>query len=157
MGPVQQLISDKLQAEYQPDVLQLTNESFMHSVPEGSESHFKLVIVSDRFQGLRLVQRHQGIYGLLAEQLAGPVHALALHTYTVAEWAEQSAGAPDSPNCLGGSQSKLKSLFDGPTTHPENLQTVSKRHFFVTLEYLSSLPHQTPSSPISGGACICWY
>ena len=52
MGPVQQLISDKLQAEYQPDVLQLTNESFMHSVPEGSESHFKLVIVSDRFQGL---------------------------------------------------------------------------------------------------------
>ncbi|MGX4675279.1 BolA/IbaG family iron-sulfur metabolism protein [SAR92 clade bacterium H246] len=105
MGPVQQLISDKLQAEYQPDVLQLTNESFMHSVPEGSESHFKLVIVSDRFHGLRLVQRHQGIYGLLAEQLAGPVHALALHTYTAAEWAEQSAGAPDSPNCLGGSQS----------------------------------------------------
>jgi len=105
MGPVQQLISDKLQAEYQPDVLQLTNESFMHSVPEGSESHFKLVIVSGRFQGLRLVQRHQGIYGLLAEQLAGPVHALALHTYTAAEWAEQSAGAPDSPNCLGGSQS----------------------------------------------------
>jgi stress-induced morphogen len=103
MGPVEQLISEKLQAEYQPDVLQLTNESFMHSVPEGSESHFKLVIVTDRFQGLRMVQRHQGIYGLLAEQLAGPVHALALHTYTLPEWAEAQGLAPDSPECLGGS------------------------------------------------------
>ena len=103
MGPVHKLISDKLQAEYQPDVLQLTNESFMHSVPEGSESHFKLVIVSDRFQDLRLVQRHQSIYGLLAEQLAGPVHALALHTYTLPEWAEAQGLAPDSPECLGGS------------------------------------------------------
>jgi BolA protein len=104
MGPVQQLISDKLQAEYQPDVLQLTNESFMHSVPEGSESHFKLVIVSDRFQGLRLVQRHQSIYGLLAQQLAGPVHALALHTYTASEWTENNGATPQSPDCLGGSK-----------------------------------------------------
>jgi len=43
---------------------------------------------------------------LLADQLAGPVHALALHTYTVAEWGEAAAGAPDSPDCLGGSKSK---------------------------------------------------
>ena len=104
MGPVEQLISDKLQAEYQPDVLQLANESYMHSVPEGSESHFKLVIVSDRFEGLRLVQRHQGIYGLLAEQLAGPVHALALHTYTASEWTEINGATPQSPDCLGGSK-----------------------------------------------------
>ena len=102
MGPVEQLISDKLQAQYQPDVMQLTNERYLHSVPEGSESHFKLVLVSDRFQSLRLVQRHQSIYGLLAEELAGPVHALALHTYTPAEWAEAQAVAPDSPSCLGG-------------------------------------------------------
>lgn len=106
MGPVELIISNKLKTEYQPDSLQLTNESFMHAVPEGAESHFKLVIVSDRFQGLRLVQRHQHIYGLLAEQLSGPVHALALHTYTVDEWAEFQDSVPDSPACLGGSSVK---------------------------------------------------
>ncbi|KRP22380.1 MAG: hypothetical protein ABS22_08865 [SAR92 bacterium BACL16 MAG-120322-bin99] len=84
--------------------MDVTNESHMHSVPAGSESHFKVVLVSDSFAGKRLVQRHQLIYGLLAEQLAGPVHALALHTYTSEEWAEKNGNAPTSPNCLGGSK-----------------------------------------------------
>ncbi|MGB1869188.1 MAG: BolA/IbaG family iron-sulfur metabolism protein [Porticoccaceae bacterium] len=105
MGPVEQSIADSVQGQFQPELLQLTNESHMHSVPPGSESHFKLVLVTDQFLGLRLVQRHQMIYQLLAEQLAGPVHALALHTYTVSEWSETAGGAPDSPNCLGGSKS----------------------------------------------------
>ncbi|MGB0669446.1 MAG: BolA family protein [Porticoccaceae bacterium] len=101
MGPVEQSIADSVQGQFQPELLQLTNESHMHSVPPGSESHFKLVLVTDQFLGLRLVQRHQMIYQLLAEQLAGPVHALALHTYTPEEWAETLA-APDSPDCRGG-------------------------------------------------------
>ena len=101
MGPIERQIGDKLKAEYQPDYLQLDNESFMHAVPANSETHFKLVIVTDRFNGLRSVQRHQGIYALLKEELAGPVHALALHTYTAAEWAQSPQGAPDSPDCLG--------------------------------------------------------
>ena len=104
MGPVEQVIYDLVVAEFQPNFVQLANESYMHSVPPESESHFKLVIVTDRFDGLRAVQRHQSIYELLAEQLAGPVHALALHTYTDAEWADSGAGAPDSPSCLGGSK-----------------------------------------------------
>ena len=106
MGPVERSISDKLSAHFTAQFLQETNESFMHSVPEGSESHFKLVIVCDQFDGQRLVQRHQSIYRLLAEDLAGPVHALALHTYTIPEWAEKNAVAPESPNCLGGSKGK---------------------------------------------------
>ncbi|MCS5584417.1 MAG: BolA/IbaG family iron-sulfur metabolism protein, partial [Pseudomonadales bacterium] len=85
---------------------QVTNESFMHSVSEGAESHFKLVIVCDQFNGQRLVQRHQSVYRLLADDLAGPVHALALHTYTPAEWAGKNAIASESPNCLGGSKGK---------------------------------------------------
>ena len=105
MGPVEQSIYDSVTGQFEPELLQLNNESHMHSVPPGSESHFKLVLVSEQFEGLRLVQRHQLIYQLLADQLAGPVHALALHTYTVAEWSETAAGAPDSPNCLGGSTS----------------------------------------------------
>ncbi|MDG1819920.1 MAG: BolA/IbaG family iron-sulfur metabolism protein [Porticoccaceae bacterium] len=106
MGPVERSITDKLSAFFEAQFLQVTNESFMHSVPEGSESHFKLVIVCDQFQGQRLVQRHQSIYRLLAEDLAGPIHALALHTYTISEWAEKNAVAPESPNCLGGSKAK---------------------------------------------------
>ena len=76
----------------------------MHSVPPNSETHFKVVAVSGEFDGKRSVARHQLIYGLLAEELAGEVHALALHTYTAAEWSEREGGAPDSPDCLGGSK-----------------------------------------------------
>ena len=106
MGPVERSITDKLSAFFEAQFLQVTNESFMHSVPEGSESHFKLVIVCDQFDSQRLVQRHQSIYKLLADDLSGPVHALALHTYTPAEWSEKKAKAPDSPDCLGGSKAQ---------------------------------------------------
>lgn len=104
MGPVQSVIIDTLNVAFVGAYIDVTNESHMHSVPAGSESHFKVVLVSDTFAGKRLVQRHQLIYGLLAEQLAGPVHALALHTYTSEEWAEKNGNAPTSPNCLGGSK-----------------------------------------------------
>ena len=104
MGPVQSVIIDTLNVAFVGGYIDVTNESHMHSVPAGSESHFKVVLVSDSFAGKRLVQRHQLIYGLLAEQLAGPVHALALHTYTSEEWAEKNGNAPTSPNCLGGSK-----------------------------------------------------
>lgn len=106
MGPVERAITDKLNAHFDAQFLQVTNESFMHSVPEGSESHFKLVIVSEQFDSQRLVQRHQSIYRLLADDLAGPIHALALHTYTPFEWSTKNAQAPESPNCLGGSKEK---------------------------------------------------
>ncbi len=106
MGPVERAVTDKLNGHFAAQFLQVTNESYMHSVPEGSESHFKLVIVSDQFDGQRLVQRHQSIYRLLADDLAGPIHALALHTYTPSEWSEKNAQAPESPNCLGGSKEK---------------------------------------------------
>ncbi len=102
MGPVEQVIRRKLEDQLAPTFLEVTNESSMHSVPEGSESHFKVVIVSEQFQSKRAVQRHQSIYSVLAEQLQQSVHALALHTYTPAEW-QAAEIAPQSPACLGGS------------------------------------------------------
>lgn len=101
---IQSLIADKLSHALAPDHLQVINESNMHSVPADSETHFKVVVVSAAFKGKRNVARHQLIYGLLAQELEGPVHALALHTYTAAEWAERAALVPDSPDCLGGSK-----------------------------------------------------
>lgn len=50
------------------------------------------------------VRRHQAIYKVLAEELAGPVHALALHLYSPEEWEATGHTAPESPNCMGGSK-----------------------------------------------------
>ena len=86
---VQQTIENKLTAAFTPDFLQVLNESDMHAVPADSETHFKLVIVSDLFEGMRAVQRHQRVYQLLSAELAGGVHALALHIFTPDEWREQ--------------------------------------------------------------------
>ncbi len=96
---MQATIERKLQEELQPRHLEVINESHGHNVPPGSETHFKVVVVSDAFAGKRLVQRHQLVYGILAEQMAGGVHALALHTRTPEEWQGE---APTSPPCLGG-------------------------------------------------------
>jgi BolA family transcriptional regulator, general stress-responsive regulator len=82
--------------------LELVNESHMHNVPAGSESHFRLVVVSPDFEGLMLVRRHQRVYALVQEALAGPVHALALHTFTPEEWSAREEGAAASPACRGG-------------------------------------------------------
>lgn len=101
---MQQQIQQKLQQLFQPTLLEVVNESHMHSVPPDSETHFKVVIVTDAFEGKRKVARHQQVYAALSEQLAGPVHALALHTYTAGEWAERNAAAPASPDCMGGSK-----------------------------------------------------
>lgn len=100
---IEQGIREKLQAELTPAHLEVVNESNMHNVPPGSESHFKLVIASEMFAGLPRVRRHQKVYGLLSEELQGGVHALALHTYSVEEW-KQRGEAPASPQCMGGSK-----------------------------------------------------
>jgi BolA protein len=101
---VEQIIRQQLEDAFQPQHLEVVNESHQHSVPANSETHFKVVLVSEAFDGRRKVARHQQVYAQLSEQLAGPVHALALHTYTPAEWRERNASAPESPDCLGGSK-----------------------------------------------------
>jgi BolA protein len=98
---VQQRIDAKLRQSFAPSHMELVNESSMHNVPPGSESHFRLVIVSEMFEGKSQVQRHQSVYRMLADELAGPVHALGLQTFTAAEWDEERRKL-DSPPCLGG-------------------------------------------------------
>jgi BolA protein len=99
---IQQTIEGKLREAFAPLHLEVENESHMHNVPEGSESHFRVVIVSDRFDGKPLVQRHRAVNGSLADELQGGVHALALHTMTPEEWFAKGGKAPESPPCLGG-------------------------------------------------------
>ncbi|WP_047049896.1 BolA family protein [Vibrio mexicanus] len=98
---IQSVIETKLSEAFAPEHLEVLNESYMHNVPEGSESHFKVVIVSDEFESKRLIARHRAVNQVLAEELANHIHALSIHTYTKSEWAE-SGNAPDSPMCMGG-------------------------------------------------------
>ncbi|WP_201288009.1 BolA family protein [Psychromonas sp. L1A2] len=99
---VQQTIQDKLKQRFKAEFLTVENESHNHSVPANSETHFKVTIVCEEFEGLRLIMRHRLINDLLSEELAGPVHALAMHTYTPTQWAEKNQISPDSAKCLGG-------------------------------------------------------
>ena len=96
-------ITEKIQSELKPSYLEVLNESHTHNVPPGSESHFKVTVVSSEFEGKLPVARHRIINKLLAEELSGPIHALALHTMTPDEW-EKAGSAPASPPCMGGSK-----------------------------------------------------
>ncbi|TNF35595.1 MAG: BolA/IbaG family iron-sulfur metabolism protein [Gammaproteobacteria bacterium] len=82
-----------------PQYLEVINESHGHNVPEGSETHFKLIVVASVFDGMGRLERHRRVYGLVSGQLSGGVHALALHCYSPSEWQARSGEAPSSPPC----------------------------------------------------------
>lgn len=55
-GAVESSIRSKLQSSLQTTHLDVINESYMHNVPKGAETHFKVVVVSDKFEGLPLLK-----------------------------------------------------------------------------------------------------
>ncbi|KAM9723800.1 bolA-like protein 1 [Menidia menidia] len=75
----------------------------MHAVPPGAESHFRVLVVSPRFQGLAPLQRHRLVNQALRQELASSVHALAIQAKTPQQWAS-NPGLDKSPACLGGSR-----------------------------------------------------
>ncbi len=98
---IQDRIVTKLKGALAPTYLEVINESHMHNVPKGSETHFKVVIVSARFDGISPVKRHQLVYGALDDELKSGVHALAITSRSPSEWAV-SPEANTSPECAGG-------------------------------------------------------
>ena len=102
---VQSTIEAKIKDSLAPIHLEVLNESSQHNVPPGSESHFKVTIVSEEFSDKMLVARHRIINQLLEAELAGPIHALSIHTFTPAEWSEKNQQVRQSPPCLGGAKS----------------------------------------------------
>ena len=96
-------IQQKLKDAFQPTFLDLVNESHMHSVPEGSETHFKLVLVSARFEGQSRVARSRLVHECLTAELKGGVHALTQRLHSPTEWAEMNETiVVESPPCFGG-------------------------------------------------------
>ena len=81
---VAETIRAKLTAALTPERLEIVDESDQHAghvgAREGGESHFRLLIVAGAFAGKSRVERQRMIYGLLAEEMSGPVHALVLTT-----------------------------------------------------------------------------
>jgi BolA protein len=100
---VQDTIKAKLSEALQPSMLEVANESHMHGGP-ATESHFNITAVSATFTDLNLVRRHQSVYKLLQTELAGGVHALAMHLYTQQEWEQRQGSSSTSPDCRGGSK-----------------------------------------------------
>lgn len=103
---IQSEIEDKLRINFQPKHLAVVNESWKHNVPKGSESHFKIVVVSDSFNNISLIQRHRMVNKLLSEELSTSVHALSIKAVTPAQWSSDSV-MHSTPNCMGGDKSKV--------------------------------------------------
>jgi len=99
---MQSIIETKLNQALSPEFLDVINESHMHSGP-ATESHYKVVAVSNAFEGKMLIARHRMINAALAEELQ-QIHALALHTMTPDEYFEKAGKVADSPQCEGGSK-----------------------------------------------------
>lgn len=104
---IQNSIEQKLAEQFAPVFLEVTNESSQHNVPIGSETHFKVVLVSPSFSGKRLLNRHRAVNAVLKDEIENHIHALALHTYTEQEWERLYGDVPASPNCLGGTSAQM--------------------------------------------------
>ncbi|XP_068180405.1 bolA-like protein 1 [Antennarius striatus] len=101
--PVERAIRTKLTEALKPDYLEVHNESHMHAVPPGSESHFRVLVVSSQFEGLPLIKRHRLVNDALKEELNTCVHALAIQVKTPDQWGSNPTLAK-SPPCMGGSK-----------------------------------------------------
>ena len=102
---MQATIEQKLASEFSTDYLQVDNESHMHNVAPGSESHFKVTIVSESFADQMLIKRHRMVNSALRQELQ-QIHALALHTLTPKEWQERGGQVAASPKCRGGGKNQ---------------------------------------------------
>ncbi|KPJ05992.1 BolA-like protein [Papilio machaon] len=101
-GVVANSIRNKLQTALEATHLDVINESYMHNVPKGSETHFKVVVVSDKFDGLALIKRHRLVNDILKEELQNGVHALSIVAKTTKQWDESEKIIESSPSCRGG-------------------------------------------------------
>lgn len=95
---IQALISQ----QFNPTYLVVEDESKNHHVPPGSESHFKITLITSQFDGLNRLARHRLINSLLKEEFDKGLHALSMHLYTPIEWENLQNLVPKSPNCKDG-------------------------------------------------------
>ena len=96
-GPIESQIINTLSTFMNLSSLKIINESFMHNVPKGSESHFKIVVVTNDFNNLSIIKRHKLIYKTL-DNLMNKIHALSIHAFNEEEF-KLNPIILDSPEC----------------------------------------------------------
>lgn len=97
-------LRQKVESAFSPEHLELENESSQHS-RGGPETHFRLVIVSQNFEGLSRVERQRRVQALFEAERSAGLHALALWTHTPAEWSklQEANFLTASPRCQSSS------------------------------------------------------
>lgn len=89
MGAIAEVIRDKLTKAFKPSRLEVEDDSARHhghaGAREGGESHFNVLIEAEAFAGRPKVARQRMVYQTLAEELAGPVHALSVRAVAPGE------------------------------------------------------------------------
>ncbi|MDF1646021.1 MAG: BolA family transcriptional regulator [Legionellaceae bacterium] len=91
-------LHDAISSALLPVFLKIEDESNNHRRP-GVETHFRVVIVSHKFDQKSRVERHRFVNTLANNEFKAGLHALSLHLHTPAEWEERKQSAPASPNC----------------------------------------------------------
>jgi BolA protein len=89
MGVIAESLKKKLDEALKPIRLEIVDDSGRHVGHAGSseagETHFNIVIASDAFIGVGRLQRQRLVYAAVAEELAGPVHALSVRAVAPGE------------------------------------------------------------------------
>jgi BolA protein len=97
-GPeVSTTIERKLAARLVPTHLEVIDDSALHAGHPGARAgggHYRVTVVSAAFEGLARLARHRLVYAILAEEMQGAIHALALGAYTPAEWTRAPRPSP---------------------------------------------------------------
>lgn len=101
-GPVAKIIQERLSTILAPSHLEIENESPNHGLSADAEKHFRVVIVSEFFDGQSRVDRHRRVHEILAQELKIHVHALSVQAWTPQEWRARGGQTFKSPQCLGG-------------------------------------------------------
>ena len=97
---MEEIIRRKIEEEFSPIYIELENESHRHSVPKGSATHFRLVLVSEKFNGLRRIDRSRLVNELMKPEFSNGLHAFSQRLLAPNEW----TGSVEfkSPPCAGG-------------------------------------------------------
>lgn len=95
-------IEQQLIQELTPIFISVEDESHNHHVPENAQTHFKIIVVSSKFDSLTRIARHRMVNQLLNKEFASGLHALSMHLYTAQEWEHQKDSVLKSPACKDG-------------------------------------------------------
>ncbi len=94
MSHIKEVIEERLRSQLAPAILEILDESPQHGSVK--PSHFRILIVSDAFEGLSALKRHQRVYEVLGDVL-NVIHAFSQQTYTVSEWKDSSVRVASPP------------------------------------------------------------